>query len=370
MNSAEEDFRTSDGEVVRRVDLDRAAGSPSRFVREDPSVAGYEGVELAKAALMGDQAALDEFHELAGLALPGVTEYGEGFAVRLVMREIDEQVEGLEVQGEPACQHDDDGRAVFQATNEGGHNSTCIDVAELVGWIFSPEGRAALARRGVVVPPVVSTTSSAVPTVSPAVRTSSPTSRSIPPYDAVGPTCPLGFPMQQNRHAVPTWSYAMECYPPTRIIEIGSYNGGFTTAIGVHAQQIGARVVSYDVAKAPHARLAALAQFLGIEFRTVDVWTLEKEIGQLIAGPGVTFVLCDGGNKRRELATFAQYLKPGDVIAAHDYVSPGSVWWSWSEIRTEDGAAAVASHDLEPWLQEHFDIAGWLVFRRRGSGKK
>jgi hypothetical protein len=51
-------------------------------------------------------------------------------------------------------------------------------------------------------------------------------------------------------------------------------------------------------------------------------------------------------------------------------VSPGSVWWSWSEIGAADGAAAAASCDLEPWLQEHFDTAGWLVFRRRqGEGQ-
>lgn len=147
-----DDLRTSLGEVVRRVDLDRAAGAPSRFVHDDPSVAGYEGVELARAALAGDQAALDEFHELAGLALPGVAEYSEGDAVRLVMSEIDEEVEGLEVQGEPVCRRADDARAAFQATNENRNNCTLIDAAELVAWVLSPEGRAALARRGVIVP--------------------------------------------------------------------------------------------------------------------------------------------------------------------------------------------------------------------------
>lgn len=150
------DFRTSRGEVVRRLDLDKAAGTPSRFVRADPRVAGYEGVELAKAALAGDQAALDEFHELTGLALPGVTEYSEGDAVRLVMSEIDEEVEGLEVQGEPVCQHDDSARAVFQATNESRNNCTLIDASELVAWVLSPEGRAALARRGVNIPAAMS----------------------------------------------------------------------------------------------------------------------------------------------------------------------------------------------------------------------
>lgn len=65
------DLRTSNVEVVRRVDLDRAAGTGSGA----RAIAGYEGVELARAALAREQTALDKFHELAGLTLPGVTEY-------------------------------------------------------------------------------------------------------------------------------------------------------------------------------------------------------------------------------------------------------------------------------------------------------
>ncbi len=195
-----------------------------------------------------------------------------------------------------------------------------------------------------------------------------PSSRIIPPYNTgSAPVRALGFAMNQNRLSVPTWSFAMETHPPARIVEIGTYNGGFTIAIGVHAYQIGARVVTFDVAKAPDERFGVIAKFLGIEFRTADVWTVEAEIGQLIASPGVSYVLCDGGNKRRELATFSRYLKSGDVIAAHDYVVAGSqnAWWGWGEIRAEDGAAVAAAHDLEPWMQEHFDTAAWLTYRRR-----
>jgi hypothetical protein len=154
----EADLRTSLGEVVRRVDLDRAAGTPGRFRHADPDVAGYEGVELARTALAGDQAALDEFHELAGLTLLGVTEYVEGDAVRIVMRKVDEKVADLEVQGTPVSQHGV-ARAVFQATNENRNNCTLIDASELVAWVFSPEGRSALACRGVVVPVVITGTS-------------------------------------------------------------------------------------------------------------------------------------------------------------------------------------------------------------------
>jgi len=181
-------------------------------------------------------------------------------------------------------------------------------------------------------------------------------------------TCPLGFPMCQNRMAVPTWSYAMEVHPPARIVELGTYNGGFTIAIGVHAYQIGAKVVSYERSVAPDQRFAALGKFLGISFRhSIDIWACEPEIANLVAGPGISYVLCDGGNKARELMTFAAYLKPGDVIAAHDYAGQDGMgtWWPWGEVTTADGQAAAAAHGLEPFMQDHFDVAGWLAYKKR-----
>jgi hypothetical protein len=178
-------------------------------------------------------------------------------------------------------------------------------------------------------------------------------------------TCPLGLPMNQNRLAVPMWSYAMEAYPPARIVELGSYGGGFTTAIGVHAWRIGAQVVSYDVMQAPDERFKALADFLGIRFVQGDVFADPGRSGivELIRAPGVTYLLCDNGDKRREFEAFAPHLKPGDVIAAHDYCA-GEQWWPWSEIRREDVQDSVEQGGLHPFLQEHFDLAGWLAFRK------
>lgn len=193
-------------------------------------------------------------------------------------------------------------------------------------------------------------------------------SKLIPLYEVEGAAHPLGMAMCQNRLAVPTWSYAMEACPPRTIVEIGTYNGGFTTALAVHAHFLGARVVTFDRCL-PDERISPLARHLGVEFVQGDVWQLEDRIGALVGGPGQTFLLCDGGDKRRELQTFARYLKPGDVIGAHDYHVDGSnsQWWAWSEIRKEDGDAVAARHDLAPWLQDHFDTAGWLVYRRHLS---
>jgi hypothetical protein len=142
MNNTE-NLRASNGEVVRRLDLDRAAGTPGKFLRTDPRVAGYEGIELARAALAGDQTALDKFHERAGLVLPGVTEHAEGRAVRLVFENAADGSLHRHVD-QPSKD-----RVVFQATNEAGYSCTLIDAAELVSWIFSPEGQAALKLRGV-----------------------------------------------------------------------------------------------------------------------------------------------------------------------------------------------------------------------------
>jgi hypothetical protein len=197
--------------------------------------------------------------------------------------------------------------------------------------------------------------------------------RLFPLWDHASPSCsPLGLPMCQNRLAVPTWSFAFERVPPARIIELGSYSGALAVALGVHAWWIGAKVISYD-RMAPNAKLAPLAAALGVDFRTRDLYTpeTEAEIAALIRHPGTTYVLCDGGDKPRELATYAPYLKPGDCIAGHDYCSSAAPlgdasYWPWQELKAEDGAPVAAANDLEPFYQEHMDMAGWLAYRKRG----
>lgn len=183
---------------------------------------------------------------------------------------------------------------------------------------------------------------------------------------------PLGLPMCQNRMAIPTWSFAMERRPPARLIELGTYSGGFITALAVHAWWIGATVTTFDLA-APHETVAKLGRFLGVNYETVDMWKAEADIARMIQGPGTTYLLCDGGDKPRELVTFARYLKPGDVIAAHDYdaaheisseIRPGERPWPFSEVRLADGQRAAAEHGLVPWMQDHFDVAGWLAYER------
>lgn len=172
----------------------------------------------------------------------------------------------------------------------------------------------------------------------------------------------LGYPMNQNRLAVPAWSYAMEKLPPMRIVELGSYNGGFIICLGLHAKLIGCRVYSWDVCKCPTEGWGVIAEFLNVKFFQADVFANEAAVARLITMPGCTYLLCDNGNKIQEFNTFAKYLKPGDVIGGHDYAT--EYWKAGSEINVESVAASVAEHKLQRWMPEVFDLAGWLVYRK------
>lgn len=189
----------------------------------------------------------------------------------------------------------------------------------------------------------------------------------FPLYETGGKqTKPLGFPMCQNRLAVPLWSYVMELLEPKTIIEIGSLNGGFTTALGVHAWRIGCEIYSFDTCVAPDENWKALAQFLRISFVNRDCFSLEGKsmISRMLQANGTTILMCDGGNKAAEFNEFAQGLKPGGIIAAHDHCKDGE-FWVCSEIKKEDVNETVDKCGLEPFMQESFDMAGWLVYRKK-----
>src|SRR4029077_7295148 len=138
---APSDLRTSYGEVVRRADLDAAACDP------DPGVEVDARISLAKAALAGDRAALDKFHDLEGLVLPGVTERCQRFSNKEVRLGT---VEKWVLDEDESSAHVDKHVAFIAATDDG--SSTAIDATALVAGILSPQGKAALARRGVDVP--------------------------------------------------------------------------------------------------------------------------------------------------------------------------------------------------------------------------
>jgi hypothetical protein len=172
--------------------------------------------------------------------------------------------------------------------------------------------------------------------------------------------------MSQNRMSVPAWSFAVEEEQPHTIIEIGTNNGGFTCMLGLMAWRHNCTVHSFDTCKAPNEDFLPLSNMLPIKFHQADCFGLYGNlvIEDLIKKPGKVFLLCDGGDKAKEFSHFSTWLKPGDVIAAHDYCFKEE-YWPWSEITEEDVSEVVDHLGLEPFMQEMFDVAGWLSYVKR-----
>lgn len=88
---------------------------------------------------------------------------------------------------------------------------------------------------------------------------------------------------------------------------------------------------------------------------------------------GRALILCDGGNKIKEFKTFAQYLKPGDVIMAHDYahtindfvaIAIKQYWDGGAEIYHYDIMDAITENALIPFQYNEFKSVFWGSFEK------
>jgi predicted O-methyltransferase YrrM len=174
--------------------------------------------------------------------------------------------------------------------------------------------------------------------------------------------------MSQNRYAIPAWSYLFEQLPPRRIIEIGTSVGGMTCLLAVACRAYGSDLYTFDISPTMSAETElTLHAFAGKLLSVITGDVLDSDISAIIetiiSRPGPSLVLCDGGNKVKEFRTFSQALKPGDVIAAHDFGATEA--WPWEEIKIGQVADVVQAHGLSRFMEDVFEKTGWLVCRKK-----
>ena len=143
---------------------------------------------------------------------------------------------------------------------------------------------------------------------------------------------------------------------PHRIIEIGTGAGGLTFFLGTYARIHGVRFVTIDIRAMP-VEMAGPAWAVGVNQTVGDVWDAESPISELIRQEGPSLVLCDGGDKPREFRTFTKWLKPGDVICAHDYPTMN---WDCVEIEPAD----VNLLGLEKYHADDMQAGAWACRRK------
>ncbi len=221
-----------------------------------------------------------------------------------------------------------------------------------------------------------------------------------------GSTFWFGTLCQQNPNVLVSINRLLNAHSFDTIIELGTCAGGLSLPLALYCCMSAHKLVSSDPNDASHfVNLSHHKQprrfftFDNVE-RDRAVHTLLRELGafpfiqdtldeanadgirSLIKNGKSILLLCDGGNKKRELDLYGGSLKSGDFIMLHDWAydevtfernKREGIWRSW-EVRMEDGEGEgqqfgvdklLERHDIEPIYADEFDKVAWLCGRKR-----
>jgi hypothetical protein len=165
-----------------------------------------------------------------------------------------------------------------------------------------------------------------------------------------------GLAMAQNIIAPAMWAQAIIVEKPATVVEIGTQDGGLSSLLSSCVATYGGEFHTFDVVNKLKHPLHGNATL-----HLKDCFVAVEEISNLIHRPGTTFLLCDGGNKIKEWNTFAPHLKPGDVIAAHDWYDvtfkdPSyNLFWDTYEAKDEE----LTMNGLKHWNRDMFRFTAW-----------
>jgi hypothetical protein len=166
------------------------------------------------------------------------------------------------------------------------------------------------------------------------------------------------------------------------VIEIGTLYGGFSAflrqvagkEIPIHTFDIVAvsdrTTMKLDADRdLPGAVLNQRLVDANVTQHVMSAWTEEgkETIKSLMKGKR-SLVMCDGGDKIREVNFYAPELQVGDFIMAHDYGKTRESFkkapWQYHEIQWSDVSRAAIAHNLSSVYEELFEQVVWLCMRK------
>lgn len=121
--------------------------------------------------------------------------------------------------------------------------------------------------------------------------------------------------------AFEVWQEILDNYPSRRIIELGTWKGGFSAFLLMQCKLRGMDFHTLDIKDIIDNK--EIIRYLGVRehFHNIDIFS-DEGIGlvrDLIKKDGRTILFCDNGNKPKEFNTFAKFLKVNDIICVHDW---------------------------------------------------
>lgn len=168
-----------------------------------------------------------------------------------------------------------------------------------------------------------------------------------------------GLPLAQNPHIKEAFG-ALCTMGFERVVELGTQNGGFT----IFLSRLFPQVFTFDN-KSFRATLEAFKKCSNIVFVEMDIFKGPDLIGDLVSQEGKTLLLCDNGDKIKEVDTFSKYLKAGDFIMAHDYAKSGEHFKNhiqgkfWDHLEITDKDIDFGKHGLSKINYPLTDRAAW-----------
>ncbi len=134
------------------------------------------------------------------------------------------------------------------------------------------------------------------------------------------------------------------------VIEIGFYHGGFTQYL---SDKVGDKLYSFDIKRLENTTRLNKIKSNGSHIFVENVFMTDT-IPNLLRQDKRILLLCDGGNKVKEVKIFHNMLKSNDIIMAHDYSETKKTMnkniWGSCEIVAKDMDLEGLAH-YEEWTQ-------------------
>lgn len=131
---------------------------------------------------------------------------------------------------------------------------------------------------------------------------------------------PMGVSCSLTWYDLGAIAYTIQAGGIRAILEIGVEHGGLSAWLLAYCRYTGCAYRGVDISLGSlHVRVRELGAASLVE---CDAWSgaaIDDARAWLAAQPGPALIICDGGDKPRELHLYAPLLRAGDVLLGHDY---------------------------------------------------
>jgi len=176
----------------------------------------------------------------------------------------------------------------------------------------------------------------------------------------------FGTGMAQARGTIAAFVEFFRDHQFTQIIELGTGRGSLSTFFAYCQYITQGKFYTYEIKHVSRSVVKLIVGLSGKVYSSTDLWEIKRSIKVAIQRSGPTLVLCDNGNKIKEVQAFGPILKSGDFIMAHDFWPEGrtsDAWWC--EITLADIAESMEKENIVRVHEDLFDPVFWFCGRKK-----